>query len=279
MRGAVDALAARPAEDAHAARRRTLETEHEAKQRRLAAAVRAGDRDELAGVDAQGDILEHTNAGPVAERDALELDDGRHVLTSERLLERREVRAHDGEVVLPGGDLVVGQALERVEHRRLDAGLARDRLRELRRDERLEEHGRRSRRLHEVDEVGDAASRRLGLGREPLERHLLEAVPRREVAERGVARDDLASLAARKPATELGVEPLELAGERVGRLRLPELDSDRTHHRGVANRVEPHVRVANDLAVLILPLLQILSGEKVERAAARAAPRRSRARA
>ena len=79
MRGAVDALAAGPPEDPHAARRRPLETEHEAKQRRLAATVRARDRDELACVDAQGDILENTNAGPIAERDALELDDRRHV--------------------------------------------------------------------------------------------------------------------------------------------------------------------------------------------------------
>ena len=82
-----------------------------------------------------------------------------------------------------------------------------------------------------------------------------------------MARDDLPSLAGREPATELGVELLELAGETLGRLRLPELDADRTRHGGVANRVEPHMRVANDLAVLVLPLLQILSGEQVERAA------------
>ena len=67
--------ACRRSEDPHGSRRRALETEHEAEQRRLAPAVRAGDRDELAGVDRERDILENTNAGPVAERDAVELDD------------------------------------------------------------------------------------------------------------------------------------------------------------------------------------------------------------
>ncbi len=66
---------ARLAEDAHRSRDRTLETEHEPEKRRLAAAVRPGDRDELSGADLERDVLEDANAGPVAERDAVELDD------------------------------------------------------------------------------------------------------------------------------------------------------------------------------------------------------------
>ena len=69
-------LAGRLAEHAHRARARALEPEHEPEQRRLAAAVRAGDRNELARRDRERDILEHADAGPVAERDAVELDDG-----------------------------------------------------------------------------------------------------------------------------------------------------------------------------------------------------------
>ena len=69
------ALAGRAAEDAHRARRRPLEAEHEPEQRRLAAAVRPGDRDELAGRDGERDVLEHGDSGPVVERDVGELDD------------------------------------------------------------------------------------------------------------------------------------------------------------------------------------------------------------
>ena len=61
---------------AHRSRCRALEAEHEAEQGRLAAAVRPGDRDELARADPERDVLEHPNARPVAERDAVELDDG-----------------------------------------------------------------------------------------------------------------------------------------------------------------------------------------------------------
>ena len=179
------------AEDAHRSRCRALETEHEPEQGRLAAAVRPGDRDELAGADRERDVLEHPDARPVAERDAVELDDRGHDSASERLLQGGEVRPHDGEVVGAGGDLVVRQPLERVEHRGLDARLARDRLRQLRRDERLEEHGRRPGAPDDVDEARDVPGRRLRLRRQPLEGDLLEAVPLGEVPERRVARHDL----------------------------------------------------------------------------------------
>ena len=49
----------RLAEEQHRARRRPLEPEHEPQQRRLAAAVRAGDRDELALLDREVDVREH----------------------------------------------------------------------------------------------------------------------------------------------------------------------------------------------------------------------------
>ena len=76
MRAPVAALARRLAEHAHGALARALEPEHEPQQRRLAAAVRPRDRDELARRDRERDVLEHADPGPVAERDAVELDDG-----------------------------------------------------------------------------------------------------------------------------------------------------------------------------------------------------------
>ena len=47
--------------------RRSLETEHDADERRLAAAVRTGDGDELALAEREIDVLEHVLSGPVAE--------------------------------------------------------------------------------------------------------------------------------------------------------------------------------------------------------------------
>jgi hypothetical protein len=56
---------------------RPLEAEQQPQQRRLAAAVRAGDGDELAPLDHQVDVLEDGPAAGVGERHALKLDDGR----------------------------------------------------------------------------------------------------------------------------------------------------------------------------------------------------------
>ena len=64
----------RLAEEQHASARRPLEPEREPQQRRLAAAVRAGDRDELAVLDAQVDAGEHRPAARVGEVDAVELE-------------------------------------------------------------------------------------------------------------------------------------------------------------------------------------------------------------
>ena len=49
-----------------------------AHQRRLAAAVRPGDRDELARLDGEADVLEHGPAPVVGERDVAQLDRYRH---------------------------------------------------------------------------------------------------------------------------------------------------------------------------------------------------------
>jgi hypothetical protein len=58
----------------HSTRHRFLETEDESQQRRLAAAVRSRDRDELASTDLEGDIAENERAVPVGERDVVESD-------------------------------------------------------------------------------------------------------------------------------------------------------------------------------------------------------------
>ena len=54
--------------------RRTLEAEDDAEQRRLPAPVRPRDRNELSLRDPQVDVFEHALPGPVAERDAIQLD-------------------------------------------------------------------------------------------------------------------------------------------------------------------------------------------------------------
>ena len=71
---AVGERPSRLAEQPHLTARRALEAEREPEQRRLAAAVRAGDRDELAGLDAQRDVVEHARALRVREVDVLELE-------------------------------------------------------------------------------------------------------------------------------------------------------------------------------------------------------------
>ena len=54
--------------------RRAFEPEDDPDERRLPAAVRPGDRHELAFADTQVDVLERTVALPVVERDPCELD-------------------------------------------------------------------------------------------------------------------------------------------------------------------------------------------------------------
>jgi hypothetical protein len=62
------------AEEECGAFRRPFEPEDDPHERRLAAAVRARDGDELALADAEVDVFEDALSGPVTERDALELD-------------------------------------------------------------------------------------------------------------------------------------------------------------------------------------------------------------
>ena len=66
------------AEEESFAGRGTLEAESQAHQRRLAAAVRPGDRDELAGLNREAHVLEHRAAAVVGERDVAQLDRYRH---------------------------------------------------------------------------------------------------------------------------------------------------------------------------------------------------------
>ena len=89
---------------------------------------------------ARSTSVEHRLARPVGERDALELDDA--VAASEPLPQRLEVGPHHGEVVLPARELVLGRALRAGRATAVvDARLARDRLADLRREQRLDEHG------------------------------------------------------------------------------------------------------------------------------------------
>ena len=122
---------------------RALEPEREPDQRRLAAAVRARDGDELALLDPQVDVVQDGRAVPVGER-RLPAARRRPLRACECPAERGEVLAHDRKVVLAAVELLLRQSLERVEHGRARACLARDRLGELRRDERLEEDRRRA---------------------------------------------------------------------------------------------------------------------------------------
>ena len=64
------------AEDVHGALEWTLQPEDESEERRLAAAVRAGDGDELTCGDAQRDGVQNADAVAIGERDAVELQSG-----------------------------------------------------------------------------------------------------------------------------------------------------------------------------------------------------------
>ena len=72
--GALAERSYRFAEQRHLAARGSLEPKREPEERRLAAAVRAGDRDELAGGDLQLDVVEHRRPLRIGEVDVVELD-------------------------------------------------------------------------------------------------------------------------------------------------------------------------------------------------------------
>ena len=170
----------------------------------------------------------------------------RRLAAAERRAQRCEVPAHHAEVVVAAGSVLVRQPFQRIEHRGPRAGLPRHRLGELRRDERLEEDGRGALAPDPLDERLQAPRARLRLRAEARERDLLEAVGLREVPERRVARDDLASLAVREPLAELAVEPPEPGDEPIGGRRVAQRRGNAACQRGVAARIQPDVRVAVD---------------------------------
>src|SRR5215471_2925426 len=81
---------------------------------------------------------------------------------AERDPKRREVRAHHGEVARTVVELVLGDSFDRVEDGGSNVRLAGDGLRELRRQERLEEDGRGAALAHELDQLGERLRARLG---------------------------------------------------------------------------------------------------------------------
>ena len=169
----------------------------------------------------------------------------RPLAASERRPQMREVRPHDAEVVLPGLRLVGRQAFDRVQ----DSGLrARSRARPSGRASAR----RASRRRPSSRACGGRARRRagarvrrLGLGREPLDRDLLEAVALGQVGEGLMARDDLVPGAVRQAAPVLAVEPVQPRDQPFRRAAVrAERRPDAVDDQRVAERVEPDVRVA-----------------------------------
>ena len=229
-----------------AARLGSLEPEHQPQQRRLAAAVRPGDADELAGAELERDVLEHA-AGPPGRRTRrrrARRPGSRPA--SERLPQCREIRPHDGEVVVA--------ARRSASSVSPSSGLSTAVSTPASRATVSASFGETSvskntvvapAALHDVDERREAARRGLGLGREPVERNLLEAVARGEVAEGGMARDDLAALAVARgrcrnsPSSAL--EPARRA-DRAAALRI-ERRRRSPRDRRVPHRVEPDVRI------------------------------------
>ena len=205
MRPPSRTLAGRLAEDAHRALARALEPEHEPQQGRLAAAVRPRDRDELARARRRARHPRARGRPPGSRtRRRRARRRGCSARASQRLPEGGEVRAHDREVVGPGGDLALADPLERIEHgrlRRRPRGPPSPRA-SARAASRRTRSSRRSLRTTSTSRAM-SLRRRLGLRREPFERHLLEPVAGREISEGGVARHDLAAGAVGEAASVL----------------------------------------------------------------------------
>src|SRR5512132_2589156 len=101
------------------------------------------------------------------------------------------------------------QALQWVEDGDRGLGLLRDGAGDTGRGQRLGVHGGCAARPDAGDHPGELVRGRLGLRAQTLDRDLAQAVPLDEVAERGVASDDLAAKAVCKAGTELAVERTE----------------------------------------------------------------------
>ncbi len=111
---------------------------------------------------------------------------------------------------------------------------------------------------HLLDEPRDVLRARLGLGCEPGEGNLAEAVALGEVPERRVARHEVTTLAPLETAPQLGIESLEAGDEGPRSPRRPQRVRDRPDERRVPDRVEPDVRVGS------LSLRAAQEGEPVE---------------
>src|SRR5439155_16324740 len=101
---------------------------------------------------------------------------------------------------------------------------------------------------------------------------LLEAVPFREVAEGGVARDDLVAAARAETVPELAVQQAEAALEADGLPPSVESVPDRHRHPREADGIEPDVRVEGGLSPC-RRRSESLPGEEVERRAVAARDR------
>ena len=145
-----------------------------------------------------------------------------------------------------------GQPFDRVEGGEPGARAPGDGLGERRLDEGLRVDRRDPVGLDEVRDLRELCGRRLDVGGEAGDRDLREPVALAEVAEGGVARDEVLAGARREGRAELGVERAELVGERrgvlgvgrrVGRVGLAEPLADGGRDGRVALGVEPEVRV------------------------------------
>ena len=167
------------------------------------------------------------------------------------------LRPHHLKVVAARGG--AGQPFDRVEGGELGARALGDGLGERRLDEGLRVDRRDPVGLDEVRDLRELGGRRLDVGGEARDRDLREPVALAEVAERGVARDEVLAGARREGRAELGVERAELVGERrgvlgvgrgVGRVGLAEPLADGGRDGRVALGVEPEVRVLGRGGVL-----------------------------
>ena len=109
--------------------------------------------------------------------------------------------------------------------------------------------------LNQPLQLGDALGTRLGVGSEPADRVLRQAVRGGEVSERRVVRDDDAPRTRRESLCEVVVERGQVGGERlrvrrervgVSRRDAGERCFDRLAHLGVEHRIQPDVRVDRD---------------------------------
>ena len=119
---------------------------------------------------------------------------------------------HDRKIIGSGSGLLIGKPLERTEHLCLCAGLGRDGLGDLGRDQLLEEDGRDAVFTDEVDDLRHAAGVRLGVGGQALDADLRQTVGIAEIAERLVRNDDGAVRQGRELFAKFCVERVELCG-------------------------------------------------------------------